>query len=174
MLTKKNIPVLLATTLLCSFLLIGCKPDTPEPIVAEEETTTTEAETSMPAETESEVATPETTETPETTFEDITDVSSTKTISITYYNLSNVNIGMLSVIVPTTQEQLNLNRLDSNTSLSFECNWPSNTSELYWALYDESGQLFLEAKTDVSTATKSATLILTGEDSIEDVEVTLE
>jgi len=164
---RKYIPALLISTLICSSLLAGCKQDSDEPVATVEEipieTIVTTQEESI-AETES----------IEAETEVITETVSTKTITITVLNLSDVNIGMFSAIDPTTKEQLNFNRLDSNTSLSFECNWPSDTDKFQWALYNEAGELCLEAATDVSTATKSATLILKGEGSVDDVDVTIE
>lgn len=94
----------------------------------------------------------------------------TKAITISVLNLSNVQIGMFSVIDPATGEQINLDNVAPEESVSLDCNWPSDTAQFQWALYNMNGELCMEASTDISEAEKSVALVLTGENTIEDVQ----
>ena len=164
---NKYILSLLTVTLVCSSLLVGCNQDTNETTLTVEEIPIETVE-SIPEETVIETIPEETTTVPSPETENIYN------ITITVINTSDINIGMFSAINPLTKEQMDLNRLDSGTSISFECNWPSNETTFYWALYNEQGDLCLEASTDMSAATKSAILLLRGEGTIDDVDVTIE
>lgn len=95
----------------------------------------------------------------------------TKSITISVLNLSDVNIGMFSVLDPVTGEQLNLDSMEPGSSVSLECNWPSDIQEFHWALYNENGELCIDASTDVSDVNTAVALLLTGEGTIDDVEV---
>lgn len=94
----------------------------------------------------------------------------TKAITISVLNLSNVQIGMFSVIDPATGEQINLDSLEPGQSVSMDCNWPTDVAQFQWALYNMDGELCIESSTDISQAEKSVALVLSGEDTIEDVQ----
>ena len=169
---KKIISTVLIATTFCSLLIIGCNKNITKSLP------TTETLPSEVSEVVSKVPITEEqvteTITAEVATETISEVPDLKTITITVINTSDIHLGMFSAINPITNEQMNFNRLDSGTSLSFECNWPSDITEFQWALYNESGDLCLEAKTNLSGITKTATLLLKGEGSISDVDVTIE
>ena len=166
----KNSSLLLGVFLSVGMLLSGCssnqaasssKPDTDtkteQTANAEEDTAAnTEADTIDNTETAAEEKTEEAVE--------------TKTITISVLNLSNVQIGMFSVIDPATGEQINLDSLEPGQSVSLDCNWPSDVSQFQWALYNMDGELCIESSTDISEAKKSVALVLSGEDNIEDVQ----
>ena len=78
---------------------------------------------------------------------------------------------MFSVIDPATGEQANIGGLKSNERYTFECNWPKDTKEFKWALYNMDGELCIEATTDISKAEQAAFLIMLGKDSVQDVKV---
>lgn len=142
-------------TLLSGLLLAGCKQadtDTPQPVKQE---TVTEPET---------VAEPEPITEPESAVE-------TKSITISVLNLSNIQVGMFSVIDPATGEQKNLDSLEPGQSVTMECNWPSDVTNFQWALYNQNGELCIDASTDIAEAKESVVLVLTGEDNLEDVKV---
>ena len=74
-------------------------------------------------------------------------------------------------IDPATGEQANIGGLKSNERYTFECNWPKDTKEFKWALYNMDGELCIEATTDISKAEQAAFLIMLGKDSVKDVKV---
>lgn len=102
------------------------------------------------------------------------ETTQTKSITISVLNLSDVNIGMFSVLDPVTGEQLNLDSMEPGSSVSLECNWPSDIQEFHWALYNENGELCIDASTDVSEVNTAIALVLTGEGTIDDVNVVSE
>ena len=156
--TKKIIPIFTTTVLLCSLLFIGCKQASTEETIPENES----------------VSTPETSAEPEPTTETVDDSEKIKTITIAVYNSSDINVGMFSVIDPVTNEQINLDSLESGSKVSMECNWPIDTSEFHWALYNESGELCIDSSTDISNVQKAVAIILSGKDTIENVETITE
>lgn len=95
----------------------------------------------------------------------------TKELTISVLNLSNVDIGMFAVIDPATGAQINVDSLAPGESVSLESNWPTDTEEFHWALYNQSGELCIDASTNISEAKTAVALLLTGEDTIENVEV---
>ena len=100
-----------------------------------------------------------------------TDKEDTKLLYLTAINLTGIDIGMFSVIDPATGEQANIGGLKSNERYTFECNWPKDTKEFKWALYNMDGELCIEATTDISKAEQAAFLIILGKDSVQDVKV---
>ena len=100
-----------------------------------------------------------------------TDKEDTKLLYLTAINLTCIDIGMFSVIDPATGEQANIGGLKSNERYTFECNWPKDTKEFKWALYNMDGELCIEATTDISKAEQAAFLIMLGKDSVKDVKV---
>lgn len=154
-----NVYISLALILATSLMLIGCggkQEDTIPSIESEPIVAATEA----PAPTDA--PTPEPTVTAE--------VAATKSINITVYNLSNVDIGMFSVIDPITGEQINIDALAPGESLSLESNWPADTKEFQWALYNKAGELCISASTDITEANTEAHIAFTGDGNITDVE----
>lgn len=150
----KKSSMLLGVFLSVGMLLSGCSSDQaaasskPDIDTKTEQTANTEAETATNTE----------------------EAVETKTITISVLNLSNVQIGMFSVIDPATGEQINLDSLEPGQSVSMDCNWPSDVSQFQWALYNMNGELCIESSTDISEAKKSVALVLSGEDNIEDVQ----
>ena len=162
--------LMLAVTLSGCLLLGGCKSNstaTESPSLSSEsssqavsvsETATTESPETEAVSEETETASTETTET------------DTKSLTLNIVNMSGVDIGMFSVIDPVTGEQANLSSLANEESISIEANWPTSVNEFQWALYNMDGGLCIEGKTNISTAETSATLVLTGDGNVEDVE----
>lgn len=97
-------------------------------------------------------------------------LSSTKALTITVANTCGVDIGMFSVLDPVTGEQLNLDSLADEESLSLETSWPVSVTEFQWALYNQQGELCIEGTTDISAADSSVLLVLTGDGDVENVE----
>lgn len=98
----------------------------------------------------------------------------TRPLVISVLNMSPVDAGMFSVIDPVTNEQINVDGLASGESISLETNWPADIAEFHWALYNMSGELCMDATTDISGANSTVAIILSGEETIEDVDVVYE
>lgn len=94
----------------------------------------------------------------------------TRTLTLSVVNMCGIEIGMVAVIDPVTGEQVNLDALSDQESISMEADWPSSVKEFQWALYNTDGELCIEGKTDISSAQTSATLLLTGDGDLEKVE----
>lgn len=152
--------LMLAVTLSGCLLLGGCKSNS-----TATEGPSLSSESSSQAVSVSETAT---TESPET--EAVSEETETKSLTLNIVNMSGVDIGMFSVIDPVTGEQANLSSLANEESISIEANWPTSVNEFQWALYNMDGGLCIEGKTNISTAETSATLVLTGDGNVEDVE----
>lgn len=97
-----------------------------------------------------------------------------KTIKITFTNQCGVDIGMLSVIDPVTQEQVNVDPIPANDSVSLQAQWPVDTKEFDWAIYNQDGELYMEGKTDLTKVKSSATIKLIGNKSVESLEETFD
>ena len=94
----------------------------------------------------------------------------TRALTLSVVNMCGIEIGMVAVIDPVTGEQVNLDSLSDQESISMEADWPSSVTEFQWALYNTDGELCIEGKTDISSARTSATLLLTGDGDLEKVE----
>lgn len=95
-------------------------------------------------------------------------------LTITALNFTNIRIGMFSVIDPVTNQQINVAGMEPGESISLECNWPVNTTSFQWALYNQAGELCIDASTDITGANKTVALALTGDTTVENVEVGME
>lgn len=165
--TNKYILALLTTTIVCSSILLGCKQESNETAVTVEE---------IPVETvESTIEEVMTESVPdETLVETSSEVQNLKSITITVFNASDISVGMFSVMDPATGEQINLDSMESGDIISLECNWPADTDKFHWALYNEAGELCIEASTDISNVSSAVALKLSGEGTIDNVEVVSE
>ena len=85
-------------------------------------------------------------------------------------NMCGIEVGMVAVIDPVTGEQVNLDSLSDQESISMEADWPSSVNEFQWALYNTDGELCVEGTTDISSAQATVTLLLTGDGDLEKVE----
>ena len=79
-----------------------------------------------------------------------------KSIIITATNECGIDIGMFSVIDPISGEQYNISAIADGQSV--------------WALYNQNGELCVEATTDISQAESGVTLLLTGDGTLDDVQ----
>lgn len=102
------------------------------------------------------------------------DTVMTKPLTISVVNLSDIHIGMFSVIDPVTGQQIDMSSLESGSTISLETNWPVDTQSFQWALYNESGELCIDASTDISSANTAVALLLSGEGTVSNVEVVTE
>lgn len=98
----------------------------------------------------------------------------TRALTLSVVNMCGIEIGMVAVIDPVTGEQVNLDSLSDQESISMEADWPSSVSEFQWALYNTDGELCIEGTTDISSAETSATLLLTGDGDLEKIEEVFE
>lgn len=94
----------------------------------------------------------------------------TRALTLSVVNMCGIEIGMVAVIDPVTGEQVNLDSLSDQESISMEADWPSSVNEFQWALYNTDGELCVEGTTDISSAQATVTLLLTGDGNLEKVE----
>ncbi|MGN0403525.1 MAG: hypothetical protein ACI4HQ_14875 [Acetatifactor sp.] len=92
-----------------------------------------------------------------------------ETLSITILNLCGVDIGMLAVIDPVTGEQVNIGSLANEEALTLN-NWPVDVTTIQWAVYNQRGELYQEAATDIRDAKTGVSIVLKGNGSIDNVE----
>ena len=94
----------------------------------------------------------------------------TRALTLSVVNMCGIEVGMVAVIDPVTGEQVNLDSLSDQESISMEADWPSSVNEFQWALYNTDGELCVEGTTDISSAQATVTLLLTGDSDLEEVE----
>lgn len=94
----------------------------------------------------------------------------TRALTLSVVNMCGIEVGMVAVIDPVTGEQVNLDSLSDQESISMEADWPSSVKEFQWALYNTDGELCVEGTTDISSAQTTVTLLLTGDGDLEKVE----
>lgn len=93
-----------------------------------------------------------------------------KSIIITATNECGIDIGMFSVIDPISGEQYNISAIADGQSVSMPVEWPVEIKDFQWALYNQNGELCVEATTDISQAESGVTLLLTGDGNLDDVQ----
>ena len=93
-----------------------------------------------------------------------------KSIIITATNECGIDIGMFSVIDPISGEQYNISAIADGQSVSMPVEWPVEITDFQWALYNQNGELCVEATTDISQAVSGVTLLLTGDGNLDDVQ----
>ena len=93
-----------------------------------------------------------------------------KSIIITATNECGIDIGMFSVIDPISGEQYNISAIADGQSVSMPVEWPVDITDFQWALYNQNGELCVEATTDISQAESGVTLLLTGDGNLDDVQ----
>lgn len=154
--------------LTCTLLLGGC--GSPQDNASSQPPS--QASSEAPAQTPSVVAHDALPQAPADTLSQASSdaVSDTKALTITVVNTCGVDIGMFSVLDPVTGEQLNLDSLADEESLSMDTSWPVSVTEFQWALYNQQGELCIEGTTDISAADSSVLLVLTGDGDVENVE----
>lgn len=97
----------------------------------------------------------------------------TRHITVKVLNLSSTDVGMFSIIDPVQQAQVDINPLAADGTLFFECDWSLTIKEFQWAAYDAEGNLLLESTTDLTDCKESLSILLSGEETIDDVDVLL-
>lgn len=176
---KKLFSLFLLTTLLGSTLLTGCQSsDTPAGTAAAD---ASDAVTQDAKNTEDEQEAADAPDADNAASEDAaaqaadtSEATETKSITITVLNFTNISIGMFSVIDPVTSEQVNVDGMEPGESISLECNWPVDTPAFQWALYNQAGELCIDASTDITDANKAVALAITGDQNVDNVEVSVE
>lgn len=93
-----------------------------------------------------------------------------KSIIITATNECGIDIGMFSVIDPISGEQYNISAIADGQSVSMPVEWPVEITDFQWALYNQNGELCVDATTDISQAESGVTLLLTGDGNLDDVQ----
>ena len=165
---NKYIPTLLASTLLCSLLLFGCKQ--------EESKLVTTINEQVPEETiySTESAYEEFEAESESIIEETTEPTSLLLLTITIKNQCGADIGMFSVIDPVTNEQVNVGGIVNGESLSIQAKWPVEITDFQWAIYNINGELYTESTTNISQAKESVIITLQGEGAIDTIDTTFQ
>ena len=94
-----------------------------------------------------------------------------KSISIGFINNLSADIGMISVIDPTTDEQFNIDGIADGDMIVVSSNIPKDFTNLEWAIYNKNGDLYSSSSTDISDANESVYIILCGDGALDDVKV---
>ncbi len=142
-------------------LLLGCKKNDAAIEPSVETPVQEEVVTEQPAEQEEQP-------TEETVAEEPQD--NTRAIKITFVNQTGVDIGMLSVIEPTTGEQVQVDPIPADESLDLEAAWPNDVDTFHWALYNADGDLYMESETDITVAQSEATITLVGDGEVSEIQ----
>lgn len=170
------IGIILGTMLLAS---CGSASGTDQTAAKTEQTTEadqTTATTEQTTEADQTAATTEqtteaaTTSTEATQQTESTEYADRKSILITATNECGVDIGMFSVIDPISGEQYNISAIEDGQSVSMPVEWPTEITDFQWALYNQNGELCVEATTDISQAESGVTLLLTGDGNLDNVQ----
>lgn len=92
-------------------------------------------------------------------------------VKFVFVNVSGIDIGMLSIIDPSSMEQMNVAPVDNNSSIEVGANWPKEETKIYWALYNKDGELCIEGNSDITGIKESATIVLSGDGNVTDIDV---
>ena len=92
-------------------------------------------------------------------------------VKFVFVNVSGIDIGMLSIIDPSSKEQMNVAPIDTNSSIEVGANWPKEETKIYWALYNKDGELCIEGNSDITGIKESATIVLSGDGNVTDIDV---
>ena len=92
-------------------------------------------------------------------------------VKFVFVNVSGIDIGMLSIIDPSSKEQMNVAPVDNNSSIEVGANWPKEETKIYWALYNKDGELCIEGNSDITGIKESATIVLSGDGTVTDIDV---
>ena len=92
-------------------------------------------------------------------------------VKFVFVNVSGIDIGMLSIIDPSSKEQMNVAPVDNNSSIEVGANWPKEETKIYWALYNKDGELSIEGNSDITGIKESATIVLSGDGNVTDIDV---
>ena len=92
-------------------------------------------------------------------------------VKFVFVNVSGIDIGMLSIIDPSSKEQMNVAPVDNNSSIEVGANWPKEETKIYWALYNKDGELCIEGNSDITGIKEAATIVLSGDGNVTDIDV---
>ena len=92
-------------------------------------------------------------------------------VKFVFVNVSGIDLGMLSIIDPSSKEQMNVAPVDNNSSIEVGANWPKEETKIYWALYNKDGELCIEGNSDITGIKESATIVLSGDGNVTDIDV---
>ena len=66
---------------------------------------------------------------------------------------------------------MNVAPVDNNSSIEVGANWPKEETKIYWALYNKDGELCIEGNSDITGIKESATIVLSGDGNVTDIDV---
>lgn len=193
---KSKVISIMCMSILSCALFVGCSKEK-SPIVTAVENTevpvislnddTSEIQTetgSVPADTQSESDSNEAQKTSDKEQGEASDFSTQVDVSqgladvipidIVVINRCGATIGMLSIIDPINDEQINLSKIEDGNALTASVNWPRDINSIKWAIYNTDGELCIDAESDITGITKSAVIEITGDNDADDVTVKVE
>ena len=95
-------------------------------------------------------------------------------INIIVLNMTDVDIGMFSLIDPKANEAVRIAPIESQKYINLEVYWPKEEKEISWALYNKDGGLCIEGKSEVTGIKESATITFTGEGNVTGIDVQID
>lgn len=98
-----------------------------------------------------------------------TENSGKRSITIGFVNELSAEIGMISLLDPATDEQVNIDGLSDGEMIVLDYNIPEGVNDLKWAIYNNDGELYSSSTTDVTEVKESVYIILSGNGELEDV-----
>ncbi len=91
-------------------------------------------------------------------------------VKIIISNLTGVDIGMISIIDPYTDEQNNMGELPADTAISLDMDWPSDKTVFEFAIYNVNGELVSISEVDVTGISRGVEIQLTGNNDLEKID----
>ena len=102
------------------------------------------------------------------------DAANTLEISVIVVNLCGVDIGMVAIIDPYTEEQVNLGPLPADQVMNVSEYWPMDKTDFDIAIYNTAGDLVAVIEIDVTGIQESLTITFSGDGDLENVESRVE
>ncbi|MDO4187876.1 MAG: hypothetical protein Q4D29_02700 [Lachnospiraceae bacterium] len=118
---------------------------------------------------QSETSKSETDGTSVTETTDKSESSDKRNMMIGFVNELSADIGMISIIDPITNEQVNIDGLADGKMIVVNSIIPKDTYKIEWAVYNKNGELYSSSETDITDAKESVYIIMCGNGSIEEV-----
>ena len=173
---KRLLSVLAMAAVVAAIVFVGCTAEDTHPAQTETVTATptpTPTPTAEPTEepTPTPTATPTPTPEPTKAQAPFADAPTYAEVKLYFVNMCSVDIGMIAIIDPISGEQLNLAGVAAGEVLTTAIQWPSNKTELQWAVYTQGGDLYSESTSDVTGVTKAITISLIGDTAIDQIDV---
>lgn len=88
-------------------------------------------------------------------------------------NGSQMKVGMFMILDPVSNEGIAIGELDPDGMMNVDLMWPLKINELEWAILDSNKEPYLTGTTDITGFTEGVNIVLLGEETIDDFDVTI-